>query len=39
MIANIALATAIFLGLVSIGAGIKDGMFRIAEVLNLWRLK
>lgn len=31
-------AVAIMVGLVSIGAGIREGLFRIAEIMNLrWR--
>jgi hypothetical protein len=33
---DIILGVALLLGLMAIGQGIKDGLFRLAEVLNLW---
>jgi hypothetical protein len=35
---DLALALAIVFGLASIGGGIRDGLYRIAEIMNLrWR--
>lgn len=35
---NIAVAMAIVFGLASIGSGIRDGLYRVAEIMNLrWR--
>ena len=35
---DLVLALAVVLGLASIGSGIRDGLYRIAEIMNLrWR--
>jgi len=35
---DLVLALAVVFGLASIGSGIRDGLFRIAEIMNLrWR--